>query len=117
VKKPTTKVASTYEVWDDPLLAEIRPAVREAIEKALEQELIRTLDARWYGRAESRVGHRKGTVVREIGTPMGPSVVEVPRARVFGPDGAESEWRSAKLPRHARRLKAIDQVVVVKFRP
>lgn len=112
VKKPTTKAAPTHEVWDDPLLAEIRPAVREAIEKALEQELIRALGAEWYDRAEHRVGHRNGTVVRAIGTPMGSTDVEVPRARVFGPDGKESEWRSAKLPRHARRLKAIDQVVV-----
>ena len=115
VKKPTTKAAPRDEVWDDPLLAEIRPAVREAIEKVLEQELIRTLGARWYGRAESRVGHRNGTVVREIGTPMGSTLVEVPRARVFAPDGEESEWRSAKLPRHARRLKAIDEVVVALY--
>jgi putative transposase len=112
VKKPTTKVAPQFEVWDDPLLAEIRPAVREAIEKALEQELIRTLGARWYGRAESRVGHRNGSLVREVGTPMGSTVVEVPRARVFGPDGSETEWRSTKLRRHARRMQGIDQAVV-----
>jgi putative transposase len=112
VKKNTTEVAPQFEVWDDPLLAEIRPAVREAIEKALEQELIQALGARWYGRTESRAGHRNGTVVREIGTPMGSSIVEVPRARVFGPDGAETEWRSTKLRRHARRMQGIDQAVV-----
>ncbi|MCI0658817.1 MAG: transposase, partial [Acidobacteria bacterium] len=73
----TTKAAPQEEVWDDPLLAEIRPAVREAIEEVLEQELIRTLGARWYGRAESRVGHRNGSVVRDIGTPMGSTVVRI----------------------------------------
>jgi transposase-like protein len=112
VKKPTTKAVPSQEVWDDPLVAEIRPAVREAIEKVLNDELGRVLGADWYARREGRIGHRNGNVARTIGTPLGSTEVEVPRARLFGADGTQEEWRSAKLPRHARRMKSIDQTVL-----
>src|SRR5712692_9679489 len=46
VRKPTMKAAPKDESWDDPLLVEIRPVVREAIEDALEKELNRALGAR-----------------------------------------------------------------------
>jgi len=112
VRKPTMKAAPKDESWDDPLLVEIRPVVREAIEDALEKELNRALGARWYARDGSRAGHRNGSVVREIGTPLGLTEVAVPRARLFGEKGEEEEWRSAKLPRHARRMRGIDQTVL-----
>ncbi|MCI0656598.1 MAG: hypothetical protein L0170_05945, partial [Acidobacteria bacterium] len=60
VKKPTTKAVPSQEDWDDPLVAEIRPAVREAIEKVLNDELGRALGADWYARREGRIGHRNG---------------------------------------------------------
>ena len=47
MKKPTTKPSQQPEVWDDPLVGEIRPVVREAIEKILDEELKRALGASW----------------------------------------------------------------------
>jgi transposase-like protein len=99
-------------LWDDPLVAELRPVIREAIEKALEGELSRVLGARWYARVAERLGYRNGSQVRELGTPLGPISVDIPRARVRHEDGVEREWRSEKLPRYSRRLRSIDQAVL-----
>ena len=95
------------ESWDDPLMAAIRPAVREAIEAALERELTALLGASRYARVASRLGYRNGVQVRALGTPLGEIAVTVPRARVEG-----TEWRSAALPRYARRLPQVSQAVV-----
>lgn len=112
VKKPTTKAKPQDEIWDDPLVGEIRPVVREAIERILDEELKRVLGAGWYVRAEQRSGYRNGSMTRSLGTPMGSMEIEVPRGRVMGPDGTETEWRSEKLPRHARRMRGIDRAVL-----
>ena len=112
VKKPTTKAVPMQEAWDDPLVAEIRPVVQEAIEKVLNDELSRVLGAERYARMSDRVGYRHGSLVRTLGTPLGSAAIEVPRARLFGPEGTETEWRSAKLPRHARRMRGVDQAVL-----
>jgi len=112
VRKPTTKQGQPEETWDDPLVAEIRPVVREAIEKVLKEELGQALGASWYARNEDRVGYRNGAMTRELGTPMGRVTVDVPRARLIEEDGRETEWRSTKLRRHARRMRGIDQAVL-----
>ena len=112
MRKPITKQGQPEETWDDPLVAEIRPVVREAIEKVLKEELGQALGASWYARNEDRVGYRNGAMTRELGTPMGRVTVDVPRARLIEEDGRETEWRSTKLRRHARRMRGIDLAVL-----
>lgn len=93
-------------------MAEIRPAIREAIERTIEEELTRALGAPRYSRVAERAGYRNGSEARELSTPMGPFTIDVPRARVHGEDGREVEWRSARLPRYGRRLRGIDKAVL-----
>lgn len=112
MKQSIRNAASKHETWDDPLLAEITPVVREAIEEALKAELARALGASRYARVGERAGYRNGALTRELGTPMGRVKVAVPRARVHDADGGETEWRSEKLPRYARRMRGIDRAVV-----
>ena len=112
MSKGTRKLAEVHEVWDDPLVAEIRPVVREAIESALRDELFRALGAERYARATQRGGYRNGALPRQLCTPLGRLDVSVPRARLAGADGAEAEWSSGKLPRYARRMKGIDRAVL-----
>jgi putative transposase len=101
----------TAETWNDPLMAAIRPAVREAIERALEMELSTLMGAARYERIVTRIGFRNGVQVREIGTPLGAIPVTVPRARVQ--EGrTTTEWHSAQLPRYGRRLQRLDQTIV-----
>jgi transposase-like protein len=77
-------------------MAVIRPAIREAIEQAVETELTAVLGAARYERLRPRLGYRNGTHERAVGTPMGAVPVTVPRARVTA--GASSqEWHSAAL--------------------
>lgn len=109
--KPTTKQPDE-QAWDDPLVAQLRPVVREAINAVLEEELGRALGAQRYARVAERLGYRNGTLSRELGTPMGPLTIDVPRARLRSEDGHDLEWRSTKLPRHGRRLKGIDQAIL-----
>ena len=97
--------------WEDPLMAAIRPAVREAIEAALEKELSELLGAARYARVATRLGYRNGGQVRPLGTPLGQIPVTVPWARVQTAGGSQ-EWRSATLPRYARRLQHVSQTVV-----
>lgn len=110
MREPITKQIQNDEGWDAPLVAEIRPVVREAIELSLKTELIAALGAKWYDRVVERRGYRNGSEERELGTPLGQISVEVPRARLIGEDGRE--WHSAKLPRHSRRLRGIDKAVL-----
>lgn len=102
-----TTTTETHERWDDPLLAVIQPAVRGAIEEALEAELQRQLGAGRYARVAERGGYRNGHRTRALGTPVGPVTVTVPRARV-----GDGEWHSAQLPRYQRRLRSIDGAVL-----
>lgn len=112
VKKPTTKAELGEQAWEDSLLEAIRAEVREAIQKALEQELSGVLGASWYGRVAGRLGYRNGSVLRPLGTPFGTVPVSIPRARLHGSEGTEGEWRSVKLTRYARRLRSIDRTIL-----
>ena len=109
--KPITQ-RRPEETWDDPLVSELRPIIREAIERVIGDELSRALGAQRYARVAERLGYRNGSQVRELGTPMGPMTIEVPRARVRSRNGNEIEWRSTKLPKHSRRLRGIDRAVL-----
>lgn len=107
-----TTTAPANEEWDDPLIAVLRPAIRDAIETALAKELSAVLGAARYERISRRLGYRNGVHVRELGTPLGQVTVAVPRARVQGTDGGVQEWRSGVLPRYSRRMQRLDHAIV-----
>jgi putative transposase len=112
VTKDSTKAPSSQPTWDDPLVEALRPELRDVIKRVLAVELASALGAKRYERVAERLGYRHGSEERVLGTPMGPVSVPVPRARLVGSEGEETEWRSEKLPRHARRLRGIDRAVI-----
>lgn len=103
----TTTLTASHDEWNDPLMAILRPAIREAIETAIEDELRRHLGATRYARVADRVGYRNGHRDRILGTAAGAITVSVPRARV-----GDDEWRSQQLPRYGRRLQSVNQALL-----
>ncbi|MCI0439634.1 MAG: IS256 family transposase [Chloroflexi bacterium] len=112
VSKPTTNPTVNEHGWEDPLLEALRAELREAIESTVQQELNQALGAEWYDRVRQRLGYRHGSVKRRLGTPMGAVEVRLPRARLRAGERAEVEWRSRRLPRHARRMRSIDRTIL-----
>src|SRR5438067_10243248 len=78
----------------DTIEAEIRERIRGMIETIVEEELAATLGA---GRSQrvgvARTGYRHGVRERQLTTSLGKTKITVPRARLKGTDGAESEWQ------------------------
>jgi transposase-like protein len=111
-----TKKAETAEAkvqWSpETLEAAIRWRIRETIETILEVELAAALGAGLSARVgDQRRGYRHGTRMRTLTTSNGPSVVEVPRARLR--EGARTvEWRSEMLPRYQRRTARVDEAIL-----
>ncbi len=98
------------EAWFDPIESGIRGRIRELIEELVEQELTAALGRARYERAGA-AGHRHGHRRRRLTGSFGPVEIAVPRARLRGPDGAEREWRSAVLPRYARRTRQMEALI------
>ena len=98
---------SAGEAWFDPIESGIRGRIGELIEELVEEAL-----AAAPGRARSErggtSGHRHGHRVRPLTGPFGPVEISVPRARLRG---AEREWRSAVLPRYARRTRQMEALI------
>lgn len=95
----------------DQACAKARSAVRAAIEEAVKDELGRALGGERYEHGERR-GYRNGTKPRRLTTSFGIADVEVPRARLFGPEGTRSEWQSRVVPRYRRRSAAVDAAIL-----
>lgn len=112
MREGITTPAAEPETWDDPLMAVIRPAIREAIEQALARELSAVLGAARYERVAARLGYRNGVQVRDLGTGLGAVTIAVPRARIQHAAGGSHEWRSARLSRYHRRLAEVDETVL-----
>jgi putative transposase len=97
--------------WFDPIEAELRERIRGFLEELFEQELTAALGRRryeWGGAAAAAAGHRHGRRARRLIGSFGPVEVAVPRARLAAADGSTREWRSAVLPRYARRTRQAD---------
>ena len=90
----------------------LRRRVLEAMEIVLEEELSEALGSTRYERSESRRGYRNGSEKRMVTTSLGAEEIEIPRGRIFGPDGKTSEFRSEFLPRYSRRTRAVDDAVL-----
>lgn len=88
--------------------------VRGAIETAVHEELEAALGAARYERNGARRGYRNGTSERTLTGPTGPLPLRVPRATLRTAAG-EAEWRSALVPRYARRLPEVNAAVVATY--
>jgi putative transposase len=97
----------------DTIEAEIRDRIREMIETIVDEELEAALGA---GRSQrvggARTGYRHGARERQLSTSLGKTTITLPRARLKGTDGAESEWRSRIIPRYQRRTERVDAALL-----
>src|SRR3954466_9824199 len=98
------------EAWFDPIEAGLRGRIRSLIEEMVEQELAAALGRARYERGGAR-GHRHGHRSRTLTGSFGTVEIAVPRARLRGKDGTEREWRSAVLPRYARRTRQVEALI------
>jgi putative transposase len=101
------------DAWFDPLEAGIRGRIRGLIEELVEQELEAALGRGRYERKGAPAGYRHGHRTRRLAGSFGSVEVAVPRARLptDGGDGATREWRSAVLPRYARRTRQLEALI------
>jgi putative transposase len=99
--------------WFDPIEAGLRERIRGFLEELFEQELTEALGRRRYERGGSAAaaGHRHGKRTRRLVGSFGPVEVAVPRARLAAEGGTIREWRSAALPRYARRTRQADALI------
>jgi transposase-like protein len=82
-----------------------------AIESVIETELTELLGTGRYERGSERRGYRNGVVRRPVTTEQGPMELTVPRARIQTESGT-AEFRSAVLPRYARRTRRVDEAIL-----
>jgi len=99
------------EAWFDPIESGLRGRIRGFIEELIEQELAAALGRDRYERGGTTAGHRHGRRTRRLTGSFGAVDIAVPRARLRSADGAEREWRSAALPRYARRTRQIEALI------
>jgi putative transposase len=107
-----------FDDWFDPIEACVRGRVREFIDAMIEGELDATLLRPRYGRLPKNaaagvptVGHRHGHRSRSLMGSFGRIEIDVPRARLNGPDGNTTEWNSQVLRAYQRRTLAADAVI------
>ena len=97
----------------DTIEAEIRERVRGMIETIIEEELESVLGA---GRSQrvgaARSGYRHGMRERQLTTSLGKTTIVLPRARLKGGEGEESEWHSRIIGRYQRRTERVDAALL-----
>ena len=114
IKQPAAEPALfAGEAWFDPIEAGLRGRIRGFLEELIEQELEAALGRGRYerGGAAAAAGHRHGHRTRRLTGSFGAVEIAVPRARLRPEDGREREWRSAALPRYARRTRQADALI------
>ena len=94
------------------LLESMRKSCCEALEDLLREEINEALGAMRHERTEERLGYRNGSYERRVVTAGGEVAIEMPRAVVKNERGEMVEHRSRVLPAGARRIPAIDSVIV-----
>jgi len=101
------------EFSGDTIEQVMRERVRATIEAIVEEELEAALGARRSARVgEQRQGYRHGRRARTLTTSLGPTMLQVPRARLEQPEGGSTEWRSRVLPRYQRRTARVDEAIL-----
>src|SRR6201998_1642534 len=102
-----------FEWGADTIEAEIRERVRGMIEAIIEEELESVLGA---GRSQrvgaARSGYRHGMRERQLTTSLGKTTIVLPRARLKGGEGEESEWHSRIIGRYQRRTERVDAALL-----
>jgi putative transposase len=109
-KGPAEQALFAGEAWFDPIEAGLRGRIRGFIEELVEQELEAALGRGRYERG-GVAGHRHGHRTRRLTGSFGPVELAVPRARLRAEDGSTREWRSAVLPRYARRTRQAEALI------
>ena len=110
-KGPAEQALFAGEAWFDPIETGVRGRIRGLIEELVEQELEAALGRGRYERAGGTNGHRHGHRKRQLTGSFGPVEIAVPRARLREGDGSTREWRSAVLPRYARRTRQLEALI------
>jgi hypothetical protein len=109
-----------FDDWFDPIEAGVRDRVREFIQAMVEGELDAALMRPRYGRRSQWssgdapvgvTGHGHGHRSRSLMGTFGRIEIEVPRARLDGPDGQTTEWKSKTLRAYQRRTLAADALI------
>jgi putative transposase len=108
-----------FEGWFDPIETEVRERAREFIEELIRGELDAALARPRYGRgymtgdegSTGILGYRHGHRTRSLTGTFGPIKIEVPRARLNGPDSKTTEWKSSALRAYQRRTLAADALI------
>jgi putative transposase len=85
-----------------------RQALKEILEKRLEEEMAEYLGLSRYEHAADRVDYRNGTYVRHLLTEMGDLELLVPRSR-------KGKFPTRIFERYARRCRSVDQVLLACF--
>jgi putative transposase len=100
----------------DPLAEKLRAMVGGLIQELVAAELTAALHATRYQRTGEigvRQGYRHTKRSRDLATSLGPTTIELQRARLFDAAGEPTaEWHSTLLPRYARRTPAIDNAIL-----
>lgn len=110
-KGPGEQALFAGEGWFDPIESGVRGRIRGLIEELVEQELEAALGRGRYERAGETAGHRHGHRRRQLSGSFGPVELAVLRARLQAEDGTTREWRSAVLPRYARRTRQLEALI------
>ncbi len=111
MKQVSTEAAGVIEFRQD-IQGLLRWRIREAIQMTLEEELTEALGCDRYERNGQRPGYRNGSQRRRVTTAQGLQELDIPRGRIVGQDGNTREFRSAILPRYARRARQVDEAIL-----
>lgn len=113
MRKQSTPSVSKMEalLGPDPLTEALRDKIREMILTLVEGELAEVLAALPYERNTERRGYRHGSKPRSLTTGLGPTTIEMPRARLIK-DGGDQEWQSVFMRRYQRRAASVDAALM-----
>lgn len=111
MREPTTGVSEMASPIRR-LLESRRESCLEGMEDLLKEEITEALLAMRHERTEERVGYRNGSYERRVVTAGGEGKIAMPRAVVKNEAGEWVEHRSKVLPAGARRIPAIDEVIL-----
>src|SRR5690349_15973451 len=91
----------------------MREQIREKLEQLIEEEVLQALGAGRYERvADERRGYLHGKRRRTLTTSLGPTSLDMPRARLKTESGETTEWSSRIVPRYQRRTRRIDEAIL-----
>src|SRR2546422_9910548 len=111
--KPEWGAEEEARFSQDTLEVVMRERVRATLEAIVEEELEAALGAKRGARVgEQRRGYRHGGRQRTLTTSLGPTTLQVPRARLQRAAGETEEWRSRVLPRYQRRTARVDEAIL-----